>query len=68
MYVAANRDVDSLIKDWTNNVVKDITSCDDTDRLAEYSLHLARILAYPNLDVGGLLAQVDSMGKRSGSL
>lgn len=66
MYVAANRDVDSLIQDWKDSVVKDITSSDDTDRLAEYSLHLARILAYPDLDVAGTLAQVDFMGHEVG--
>jgi regulator of sirC expression with transglutaminase-like and TPR domain len=66
VYVAANRNVDSLIQDWKNSVVRDITSADDTDRLAEYSLHLARILAYPDLDVAGTLAQIDSMGHEVG--
>jgi hypothetical protein len=55
-----------LIQDWKDSVVKDITSSDDTDRLAEYSLHLARILAYPDLDVAGTLAQVDFMGHEVG--
>lgn len=66
MYVAANRNVDSLIQDWKNSVVRDITSADDTDRLAEYSLHLARILAYSDLDIAGTLAQIDSMGNEVG--
>jgi len=55
--------VDSLMQDWKNSVVGDITSSDDTDRLAEYSLHLARIIAYPDLDVAGILAKIDSMGQ-----
>ena len=71
--MAANN-LDSLISDWKNSVVKEITSSDDTDRLAEYALHLARILAYPDLDVGGTIAKIESMGhevaqilKKSGS-
>ncbi|MCI0561230.1 MAG: transglutaminase-like domain-containing protein [Nitrososphaera sp.] len=55
--------IDSLIEDWKNNVVKDITSSDDTDRLDEYALHLARILAYPDLDIKNNLARIDSMGR-----
>lgn len=58
--MAAN--IDSLIQDW-KNVVKDIASTDDTDKLAEYALHLARVLAYPDLDVSATLAKIDSMGQ-----
>jgi regulator of sirC expression with transglutaminase-like and TPR domain len=60
--VAAN--IDSLIQDW-KNVVKDITSSGDTDRLTDYALHLARILAYPGLDVPATLAKIDSMGQEA---
>ena len=56
-------DINSLIQDWIGSVVTHITSSDDTDRLAEYALHLARILAYPNLDVTALLSLIDSMGQ-----
>jgi regulator of sirC expression with transglutaminase-like and TPR domain len=59
--VAANN-LDSLISDWKSSVVKDIISSDDTDRLAEHALHLARVLAYPGLDIAGTLAMIDSMG------
>jgi regulator of sirC expression with transglutaminase-like and TPR domain len=59
--VAAN--IDSLIQDWKSSVVKDVTSSDDTNRLAEYALHLARILAYPSLDILDILERVDSMGQ-----
>jgi regulator of sirC expression with transglutaminase-like and TPR domain len=31
--------------------------------LAEYALHLARILAYPSLDISGLLSSIDTMGQ-----
>jgi regulator of sirC expression with transglutaminase-like and TPR domain len=55
-------DIKSLIEDWRSSVVTHVTSSDDTDRLAEYALHLARILAYPSLDIPGLLSSIDTMG------
>lgn len=63
--MAAN--IDSLIQDW-KNVVRDITSTDETDRLAEYALHLARILTYPDLDVPAALAKIESMGQEAAQL
>ena len=56
-------DIKSLIEDWRSSVVTHVTSSDDTDRLAEYALHLARILAYPSLDIPGLLSLIDTMGQ-----
>ncbi len=56
-------DIKSLIEDWRSSVVTHVTSSDDTDRLAEYALHLARILAYPGLDISGLLSSIETMGK-----
>jgi regulator of sirC expression with transglutaminase-like and TPR domain len=56
-------DIKSLIEDWRNSVVTHVTSSDDTDRLAEYALHLARILAYPSLDISGLLSSIDTLGQ-----
>ena len=61
-------DIDSLIQDWKGSVVKEITSSDDTDRLAEHALHLARVLAYPGLDVPASLARIDSMGQEVAQL
>lgn len=63
--MAAN--IDPLIQEW-KNVVKDITSSDDSDRLAEYALHLSRVLACPDLDVHSTLAKVDSMGQEAAQL
>jgi regulator of sirC expression with transglutaminase-like and TPR domain len=57
-------DISSLIQDWKNSVVNQITSSDDTDRLAEYALHLARILAYPSLEVSTLLSSIDAIGQK----
>jgi regulator of sirC expression with transglutaminase-like and TPR domain len=59
--LAAN--IKPLIEDWRSSVVTHVTSSDDTDRLAEYALHLARILAYPSLDILGLLSSIDTMGQ-----
>jgi regulator of sirC expression with transglutaminase-like and TPR domain len=56
-------DIKSLIEDWRSSVVTHVTSSDDTDRLAEYALHLARILAYPSLDISGLLSSIDTLGQ-----
>jgi regulator of sirC expression with transglutaminase-like and TPR domain len=51
-----------LIEDWKVSVVDPIVSSNDTDRLAEYALHVSRILAYRNLDVYDTLKKIDSMG------
>ncbi len=59
--MAAN--IKPLIEDWRSSVVTHVTSSDDTDRLAEYALHLARILAYPSLDISGLLCSIDTIGQ-----
>lgn len=53
----------SLIQDWKVTVVDFVVSSNDTDRLAEYALHLSRILAYPDLDVSTKLNELDSMGE-----
>lgn len=60
--------IDSLIQDWKSSVVKDITSSDDTEKLAEHALHLSRILAYPGLDVPVVVAKIDSMGQEVAQL
>ncbi len=56
-------DIKPLIDDWRSSVVTHVTSSDDNDRLAEYALHLARILAYPGLDISGLLSSIDTIGQ-----
>ncbi|HZB98791.1 MAG TPA: transglutaminase-like domain-containing protein [Nitrososphaeraceae archaeon] len=52
-----------MIQDWKVTVVDFVVSSNDTDRLAEYALHLSRILAYPDLDVSAKLSELDSMGE-----
>ncbi|HKU48867.1 MAG TPA: transglutaminase-like domain-containing protein [Nitrososphaera sp.] len=56
--------IESLITDWKNSVYSEITSSDNSDRLPVYALHLARILAYPDLDVQGTVAKIESMGQQ----
>ena len=51
-----------LIEDWKVSVVDPIVSSNDTDRLAEYALHVSRILAYRDLDVYDTLKKIDLMG------
>jgi regulator of sirC expression with transglutaminase-like and TPR domain len=60
--VHGNRE--SLISDWKNSAVSEITSSDEIDNLPVYALHIARILAYPDLDVPATLARIESMGQR----
>jgi regulator of sirC expression with transglutaminase-like and TPR domain len=59
----SNNNLQPLIKDWKANVVNSLGSGDDTERLAEYALHVSRILAYPDLDVKDILDKIDAMGR-----
>jgi regulator of sirC expression with transglutaminase-like and TPR domain len=43
-------------------VATPIRMTEDTRRLAEYSLHVSRILAYPELDIGSISRQIDGLG------
>jgi regulator of sirC expression with transglutaminase-like and TPR domain len=52
-----------LIQDWKANVVNSLGDGSDTERLAEYALHVSRILAYPDLDVKDILDKIDAMGR-----
>ena len=59
--MSINNDYKALIDDWKANVASHIISSDDTDRLAEYALHMSRILAYPDLNIDGTLKRIDQM-------
>jgi regulator of sirC expression with transglutaminase-like and TPR domain len=60
--ILSTNNLAALIEDWKANVVNPMISSNDTDRLAEFALHLSRILAYPNLDVNGTLKRLDELG------
>jgi regulator of sirC expression with transglutaminase-like and TPR domain len=53
----------SLIEDWKVSVVNSAASLNNIDRLAEYALHLSRIVAYPALDVNITLKKIDALGE-----
>jgi regulator of sirC expression with transglutaminase-like and TPR domain len=53
----------SLIKDWKMSVVSSAVLSNNSDRLAEYALHMSRILAYPDLDVNSAVEDIDVMGE-----
>lgn len=57
----ASLDIEKKIQDWERSVVRHVTVSDDASRLAEYALHLSRILAYPDLDVASALSAIDQM-------
>lgn len=55
-------DLQGCIEDWKNVVATPIRMTEDTRRLAEYSLHVSRILAYPELNIGSISRQIDGLG------
>jgi regulator of sirC expression with transglutaminase-like and TPR domain len=55
-------DLQRGIQDWKNVVATLVRSTNDINKLAEYSLHISRILAYPDLNIDYVLKQIDTMG------
>lgn len=55
---------EELVSDWKKSAVDDIIT-DRTDELAKCTLHAARILAYPDIDVEAALGKLDGMGKQA---
>ena len=55
-------DLQGCIEDWKNVVATPIRMTEDILRLAEYSLHVSRILAYPELNIGSISRQIDGLG------
>src|SRR6266852_4475656 len=62
IYGLYGKNLQYLLEDWKATVVNPVISTDNTEMLAEYAMHLARILAYPGLDVGGTMQKIDDMG------
>ena len=56
-------DLRNIIEDWSINVANAISAPDNTDDLSLYALHLARLLAYPNLQVQNTVETIDALGK-----
>jgi regulator of sirC expression with transglutaminase-like and TPR domain len=55
-------DLQGCIEDWKNVVTIPIRLKEDNSRLTEYSLHVSRILAYPELNIESTLRQIDDLG------
>jgi regulator of sirC expression with transglutaminase-like and TPR domain len=56
-------DLRNLIEDWRSNVANAISAPANTDDLSLYALHLARLMAYPNLEVPHYMESIDALGK-----
>ena len=54
-------DLQGYIEDWKNVVAIPIGMKEDNSRLTEYSLHVSRILAYPELNIESTLQQIDDL-------
>jgi regulator of sirC expression with transglutaminase-like and TPR domain len=59
----ATIDLQNCIEDWKNVVATPMRMKENTSRLAEYSLHVSRILAYPELNIESTLQQIDDLSK-----
>jgi regulator of sirC expression with transglutaminase-like and TPR domain len=57
-------DLQGCIEDWKNVVAMPIRMTEDSSRLAEFSLHVSRILAYPDLNIESISQQIDDIGNK----
>jgi regulator of sirC expression with transglutaminase-like and TPR domain len=57
-------DLQGCIEDWKNVVAIPIQMTEDTSRLTEFSLHISRILAYPELNIESTSQQIDDLGNK----
>lgn len=57
------RDIQAARKDWHANVVSKM-AIDDPSKLAEYALHISRIVAYDGLVIQDELAKIEEIGKK----
>jgi regulator of sirC expression with transglutaminase-like and TPR domain len=55
-------DLQRCIEEWKNAVAIPIRETEDSNRLAEFSLHVSRILAYPELNIESASQQIDDLG------
>ena len=57
-------DLQSCIEDWRRVVAIPIRTTENIARLAEFALHVSRILAYPKLNIESTLLQIDDLGNK----
>lgn len=56
-------DIERAVNDWHTNVVQYL-GADDVSKLPEYALHLSRIVAFPELEIGHELNKIDQIGHK----
>jgi regulator of sirC expression with transglutaminase-like and TPR domain len=58
-----NIDKEDCLKDWKETVIDKVQENDDIIKIAEYVLHIARIINYPDLKISDYMNMMDEMGK-----
>ena len=58
-----SKNIQTALNDWHTNVVSHIT-INDPSKLAEYALHISRIVAYDHLIIQDELLKIDEIGKK----
>nr|MBA3750287.1 hypothetical protein [Nitrosopumilus sp.] len=51
------------IQDWKKNVVEKLTEKENIKEISEYTLHIARIINYPNLSIDNNIKQIEEIGE-----
>jgi regulator of sirC expression with transglutaminase-like and TPR domain len=57
------RNIQTALNDWHINVVSEM-KINDPSKLAEYALHISRIVAYDHLVIKDELSKIDEIGKK----
>lgn len=57
-----SKNIQTALNDWHTNVVSNMT-INDPSKLAEYALHISRIVAYDHLIIKDELLKIDEIGK-----
>ena len=57
------KNIPAALSDWQTNVVSQM-ALNDPSKLAEYALHISRIVAYSNLVIQDELEKIDEIGKK----
>jgi regulator of sirC expression with transglutaminase-like and TPR domain len=58
-----SKNIQTALNDWHTNVVSHMT-ISDPSKLAEYALHISRIVAYDHLIIQDELLKIDEIGKK----
>src|SRR4029453_18912056 len=58
-----NKNIQTALNDWHINVVSEM-KINDPSKLAEYALHISRIVAYDHLVIKDELSKIDEIGMK----